>query len=330
MITGASWKPFSAVRSPVVPLNENVSPGAISAPSISCATSGDVVQAARDAAVGRVVAADDAGDPHRLRLGRRALGRRRADDELGAVRPVGRDRGREERLRRRRHVDAEAGLVRHDLDAAAGVDLEARVDGRVLDGLAQLRRTRPRRPGLRSRARSRRRRGARGARRSASAAASSACPRTRAGRAPRARCRAWRAAGARSAARDLDRVDADRKRDGCRRARAGRARGRSAGGRLPGRASGRAGPGTTSIDEPAAHELRLDVALVDLRLRGRRACSRARPRRPGRAAAMSAPKKRACRRRKPRTGPKPSPSRAAVSSAAAQSASTPSVVALIG
>ena len=39
MITGASWKPFAAVRSPVVPLNENVPPGAISVPSISLATS---------------------------------------------------------------------------------------------------------------------------------------------------------------------------------------------------------------------------------------------------------------------------------------------------
>ena len=32
MITGASLNPFSAVRSPVVPLNENVAPGAISVP----------------------------------------------------------------------------------------------------------------------------------------------------------------------------------------------------------------------------------------------------------------------------------------------------------
>ena len=39
MITGASRKPLSAVRSPVVPLNENVAPGAISLPSISFATS---------------------------------------------------------------------------------------------------------------------------------------------------------------------------------------------------------------------------------------------------------------------------------------------------
>ena len=39
MITGASWNPFAAVRSPVVPLNEKVPPGAISAPSISFATS---------------------------------------------------------------------------------------------------------------------------------------------------------------------------------------------------------------------------------------------------------------------------------------------------
>ena len=39
MITGASWKPLSAFRSPVVSLNENVEPGAMSAPSISSATS---------------------------------------------------------------------------------------------------------------------------------------------------------------------------------------------------------------------------------------------------------------------------------------------------
>ena len=39
MITGASWKPFSAVRSPVVALNENVPPGLIRVPSISFATS---------------------------------------------------------------------------------------------------------------------------------------------------------------------------------------------------------------------------------------------------------------------------------------------------
>ena len=45
---------------------------------------------------------------------------------------------------------------------------------------------------------------------------------------------------------------------------------------------------------------------------------------------MSEPKNRVCSRLKPRTGPKPSPSRAAVSTAVAQSASTLSVVALIG
>ena len=46
--------------------------------------------------------------------------------------------------------------------------------------------------------------------------------------------------------------------------------------------------------------------------------------------AISEPKKRVCSRLKPRTGPKPSPSRAADSIAVDQSASTPSVVALIG
>ena len=39
MITGASRKPFAAVRSPVAWLNENVAPGAIIFPSIRCATS---------------------------------------------------------------------------------------------------------------------------------------------------------------------------------------------------------------------------------------------------------------------------------------------------
>ena len=39
MITGASLKPFSSVRSPVVPLNENVAPGPMTVPSIRWATS---------------------------------------------------------------------------------------------------------------------------------------------------------------------------------------------------------------------------------------------------------------------------------------------------
>jgi hypothetical protein len=39
MITGASRKPFDALRSPVAWLKENVAPGAISFPSTRCATS---------------------------------------------------------------------------------------------------------------------------------------------------------------------------------------------------------------------------------------------------------------------------------------------------
>ena len=39
MITGASRKPFDALRSPVVPLKEKVAPGATSVPSIRCETS---------------------------------------------------------------------------------------------------------------------------------------------------------------------------------------------------------------------------------------------------------------------------------------------------
>ena len=99
MITGASRKPFSAVRSPVVPLNENVVARGDQRAVDQLRDERDVVQAVRDAAVGRVVAADDAGDPHRLRLRGGALGHGRVHGELGGPRG-GRDRGGEERLRR--------------------------------------------------------------------------------------------------------------------------------------------------------------------------------------------------------------------------------------
>ena len=90
-------------------------------------------------------------------------------------------------------------------------------------------------------------------------------------------------------------------------------------------------PGRDDVDDQAApHELRLDVPLVDRgrvcgqlvvesRVVGLHGRHDVRRRRSGSAGRL-----------KPRTGPKPSPSRAAVSTAVAQSASTPSVVALIG
>ena len=115
MITGASWNPFAAVRSPVVPLNENVSPGAIRVPSISFGDELHVVEPPGRAAVGRRVGRDDAVDAHRLRDLRRPLRIRDPDDEVR--RPlVGRERGRRDRLRRRRDVELEPRSRRADHD----------------------------------------------------------------------------------------------------------------------------------------------------------------------------------------------------------------------
>ena len=223
----------------------------------------------------------------------------------------------------------EARLVGDDLDAAR-LDRERRVDRRALDGLAQLARTRPPRPGRRSRAWSRRRPGGRGARRSASAAASSAFPRTRAGPGPRARSGPG---GLRERGRRPSTSTGSMRTGSATGCAALEPRERADDPLALRRSCVELPAGLAGHDldrEPAPDELRLDVALVDRRARARRACSRAPRRRPAPAATISAPKNRACSRLKPRTGPKPSPSRAAVSSAVAQSASTPSVVALIG
>ena len=92
----------------------------------------DVVNAVRDAAEERLVAADDAGDPHRARLGRRARG---LHDRFLDVRdapdpPLGRG---ENGGSRPGHVDGDAGLGGRDPHVRA-VDDEARVAG----GLGQL------------------------------------------------------------------------------------------------------------------------------------------------------------------------------------------------
>ena len=290
----------------------------------------DVVQPARDAAVGRVVAADDARDPHRLRLGGRALGRRRAHGERVRSAPSARRRRGEERLRGRRHVDARGRACRGRSGCRRGVDRERRVDRRVLDGLAQLRSNQASAPGP--------------------AIASSVAPPT--GRlsssAIRQRgsfqrvpsyssrtgadsaIRAWRGGGRELGGRHLDRIDA---------APAARPAGRA-----------RAARATRTTRSAAAFCVELPTGLaghdVDAQARAgpasprrasgrscgraRRACSREPRRRPAPGGTISEPKNRVCSRLKPRTGPKPSPSRAAVSTAVAQSASTPSVVALIG
>ena len=82
MITGASWKPFSAVRSPVVSLNENVPPGRDQGPVDQLGNELHVVEAARRTAVGRRVRRDDTRDAHRLRVRGRPGRLGDADDEL--------------------------------------------------------------------------------------------------------------------------------------------------------------------------------------------------------------------------------------------------------
>ena len=73
MITGASSRPFAALRSPVVPLNENSLCGGISVLSTRCETTWTLwIRFGTPPYVGRV-ARDEAGDPHRLRVRGRPL-----------------------------------------------------------------------------------------------------------------------------------------------------------------------------------------------------------------------------------------------------------------
>ena len=248
MITGASWKPFSAVRSPVVPLNENVSPGRDQRAVDQLRDEGDVVQAARDAAVGRVVAADDAGDPHRLRLGGRALGRASCSRRASAVRAVG-------EIAAASSAFAVAGTSMPRPGSSGTIAISPRRAPRSVRRPEHARRScaacrtrlRLRRP--RSRAASRRRSGATGARRSASAAASSACRRTRAAPAPRALSRP---AGARPRGRPRSRRPGRRGRAAprARLGRAARAHGRSSPRRRRGRGCGRSGRGRPRSPRP--------------------------------------------------------------------------------
>ena len=145
MITGASWKPFAAVRSPVVPLKENVPPGLISVPSISRATSCTLLS--RPGVPPYVVVYDETTPV--MPIVRRDLGRARrlgdADGELGGA-VVGRERRRRDRLRRRREVELEPGRRGPDHDLAGRRDLEPRVLRLAGDGSRRGARGTPRPP----------------------------------------------------------------------------------------------------------------------------------------------------------------------------------------
>ena len=135
-------------------------------------------------------------------------------------------------------------------DCRPDVTSKRRVDRRVLDGLAQLRRTRPRRPGRRSPARSRRRRGARAARRSRQRGSFQRVagvlePHGGREREPRLASSRSQVGGI-----DLDRIDSDGKRNRA----AALEPGERADDRCPappsGRAAVRPGPATSSIESP--------------------------------------------------------------------------------
>ena len=280
MITGASRKPFSGVRSPVVALNENVLPGRDQGPVDQVRDQRDVMKAVRDPAVGRVIARDDAGDAHRLRVGDGPLGLRRLDGERRRPR-VRRDRQPPAAPSRSPAPSRRGRPCRARCGSRPGTPRSWRPPARAPPACAASRTT-PRRPARRSRASSRRRSEARAARRSASAAASSACPRTRGARAQTGRSRAWRrAVRARQPSPLPGRsapAAAPEHRD-----RAGRARGRSSSAARSRSSFRPLCSGTTSIPQAAAYELRLEVVAIDRRGEPARACSRAQRCTPGRA-----------------------------------------------
>ena len=262
MITGASWKPFAAVRSPVVPLNENVPPGAISVPSISLRDELHVVEPPGRAAVGRRVGGDDALDPHRLRDLVVRCGSRDPHDEVR--RPlVGRERGGGDRLRGRRDVELEAGLRRPDHDLPRRRDLEVRVLRLARDGRREPLEVLARRRARRSRPSCCRPRAARAAERSASAARASASRRRRAAAAPRARCAPASRRRSRSAPLTFGSVVCDRQRDGHAAVEARRARRRPSP-RPRSRSSSRPGHALDDLHvEALADEPGVDALAVD-------------------------------------------------------------------
>ena len=137
MITGASTKPLSCVRAPVVPLNENFFSGRDHMLVDEVRDELHVVDAARFPAVERLVARDEAGDVHGLRLSGRPVGIGALDDELcRAQGGVGDEGGLDQRLRAPRDVEGVAGMVRDDADAFRA-DGPVGVGRRVVDSLRQ-------------------------------------------------------------------------------------------------------------------------------------------------------------------------------------------------
>ena len=118
-----------------------------------------------DAAVEGLVGADEPGDPHRLRVSRRALGGGRGDAR-SARRFVVESRRRHQVARGRLHVELPAGLGRDDANDVARADREARVLRRDVDPLPEIGEEAVSQPGRRARARSSRRSAGRAAWRS--------------------------------------------------------------------------------------------------------------------------------------------------------------------
>ena len=120
MITGASRKPLSALRSPVVPLNENVAPRRDQRVVDECATSCTLwIRFGVTAVDRRRSVPTSAGDAHRLRVRRRALRLRAGDGERRRRGSRSDSRSGEDRAAAPRHVELEPGLRGHDADAVA-------------------------------------------------------------------------------------------------------------------------------------------------------------------------------------------------------------------
>ena len=301
-----------------MPLNENVPPGAIRVPSISLRDELDVVEPPGRAAVGRRVRRDDA---------RRCPSSSRSRSSAAAARPARRGSPSACRSRTRppRSPSPSPGTSSwspgadgpdHDLPASRSTWKCASCGLRETVGREPLEVLLGAAAGDRD-ARCCRRRAARAAARSASAAPASASRRRRAGSAPRARCApaSRRRRGRRaspSGSRGLE-----RQRDGRAAVERRRARRRSWPRRRSRSSCRPVMPSTTRMSRPwrttfASTPLRstlvgdLGELVAHGRVVGRRPAARRR-----------SPKNRARRRLKPRSGPKPPPSAAAVGDGAA-------------
>ena len=241
-----------------------------------------VVDAVRVAAVDGLVAADRPGDPHRLRLRRRARRRLGRDDELCDT-VVGAFGSGEDSRRRARDVERDPRLRRHDANASVAGDREARVARRAVDRALERREVARRR-----------------ACRANASAAAAACGSDEHLREPPPRDPVSRLADddrdgrgdhlRGESLRRGERGDGHRRAPGCARAarparaRTTRAPRRSAAarGRPVEHLAGRTG-GDRDV-QPATHEPRLAVPAPPRPRRSDRARSRCRRRRPGSAA----------------------------------------------